>query len=909
MKKPIGRIIATEKVPTTMDKFTFWTDSDLKLHAFDIVKVKHIDDSYSFGVIENISHITDAQSFLTSFISSDFWDVTVDEPTLRVGMNYVEASVSYNNKNLYTPVHNNEPVYLASENEITMALGLDKIQNPLVCGSLKMYEGTSEEITLPVNLNSKFILGPEGAHLNISGISGLASKTSYAMFLMKAVQEQYLKMPVDSEESVAFVIFNVKGKDLMAIHSPNDFKDDSDGEKERVYQEYKDLGLSTEPFKKVKYFIPYSSNSSAKQSTYLPKEDIEEYIREGQLQKFKYSYEDDKESLEMLFADIDDPQQTMEAIISKIIDATDPDFGGGKVNTWEGFREKVDELSQKSQTQGRGTQRNSNEISVLSWRKFKRIVNKAIKNDDMFANRADSSRHECRLADAIKHISNNDVYVIDVAKLTEDKQAFVFGDAVRTIYKEFPQFDVVGVTTLFTFYWKQTVDTIKYAQNFCKSEGKMLVGGIASTILPDYIYKETGIKPHIGLLDKEGDLDEGNTDIIDELPLDYSILEEIDYEYPAHNAYFGYMTRGCPRNCAFCAVKTLEPQYKNYIGIKHQIKYVDEHFGAQKDLLLMDNNVFASNCFEQIIDEIKDCGFGKGATYIPPNEYDVAIKNLKVGYNLRAYTKKIIKLYDEIAEKLSEDEAGEFYLRREERGLLYAETATYDEICTFDETIRPLYDKLFHKSKRVRYIDFNQGLDARLATDKRMKKLSEINIRPLRIAFDHYEQSEVYISAVKKAAKYGIMELSNYLLYNFEDEPKELYYRMRINVDLCEELGVTIYSFPMKYHPINDPEYFKNRDYLGKHWNRKFIRAVQAVLNSTKGKIGKGIEFFEEAFGRDLDEFYKILWMPETFIIYRRKYDKKLRERLADRYKLVYMQIGFILRTTAFSQEIGHSMI
>ena len=258
---------------------------------------------------------------------------------------------------------------------------------------------------------------------------------------------------------------------------------------------------------------------------------------------------------------------------------------------------------------------------------------------------------------------------------------------------------------------------------------------------------------------------------------------------------------------------------------------------------------------------------------------------MKVGYNLRAYTKKIIKLYDEIAEKLSEDEAGEFYLRREERGLLYAETATYDEICTFDETIRPLYDKLFHKSKRVRYIDFNQGLDARLATDKRMKKLSEINIRPLRIAFDHYEQSEVYISAVKKAAKYGIMELSNYLLYNFEDEPKELYYRMRINVDLCEELGVTIYSFPMKYHPINDPEYFKNRDYLGKHWNRKFIRAVQAVLNSTKGKIGKGIEFFEEAFGRDLDEFYKILWMPETFIIYRRKYDKKLRERLADRYK------------------------
>ena len=430
MKEPIGRVIATEKVPTTMDKFTFWTNADFKLHAFDIVKVKHIDDSYSFGVIENISHITDAQSFLTSFISSDFGDVTVDEPTLRIGMNYVEASVSYNNKNLYTPVHNNAPVYLASENEITMALGLDKIQNPLVCGALKMYEGTSEEITLPVNLNSKFILGPEGAHLNISGISGLASKTSYAMFLLKAIQEQYLRMPIDNEESVAFVIFNVKGKDLMAIHSPNDFSEDGEGERNRVYQEYTDLELSTEPFKQVKY----SSNSSAKQGTYLPYEDIEEYIKEGQLLKYKYSYEDDKESLEMLFADIDDPQQTMEAIISKIIDKTDSDFGNGQVNTWEDFREKVDELSQKSQTQGRGSQRASNEISVLSWRKFKRIVNKAIKNDDMFANRADISRHECRLADAIKHISNNDAYVIDIAKLPEDKQAFVFGDAVRTIY-------------------------------------------------------------------------------------------------------------------------------------------------------------------------------------------------------------------------------------------------------------------------------------------------------------------------------------------------------------------------------------------------------------------------------------------------------------------------------------------
>jgi len=424
MSKLIGRVLATEKNPTTMDEFNFWTNSDLKLHAFDIVKVEHIENSYTFGVIENISHITDAQSFLTNYISSDFGDVNINESTLRVGMNYAKAKVSFNSGNLYTPVHNNAKVYLATADEITMALGLDKIQNPLVCGSLKMYEGTTEEVTLPVHLNSKFILGPEGAHLNISGISGLAAKTSYAMFLMKAIQDQYLNAD-EADDSVAFVIFNVKGRDLMAIDRANDFSSDGPEERERTLAEYDLLGLSTDPFKNVKYYIPYASPNSAKQSTFLSKDDIENYIDAGQLKKFKYIYSDDKENIEMIFADIDDPAQTMESIISKIIDNDDKDFGG--LSTWSDFMDKVTENAQKGSAGAKG------DISVLSWRKFKRVVRKAIQ-DDMFANAVNHSKSECRLADELKQIHKNEVRVIDIAKLPEDKQAFVFGDAVRTIY-------------------------------------------------------------------------------------------------------------------------------------------------------------------------------------------------------------------------------------------------------------------------------------------------------------------------------------------------------------------------------------------------------------------------------------------------------------------------------------------
>lgn len=478
----------------------------------------------------------------------------------------------------------------------------------------------------------------------------------------------------------------------------------------------------------------------------------------------------------------------------------------------------------------------------------------------------------------IEHIKTGKFAPLDTIPNFRDGEQNAILREYRLRYRDgkFPLFDVVGVTTLFTFYWRETIDTINYAKRFCSEEGRIIVGGIAATILHDEIFRETGINPFCGLLNKPGMLDADSEDIINELPLDYSILEEIDYQYPASNAYLAYMTRGCPRKCAFCAVPRLEPEYKDYIELKEQIRLATERFGPQKDLLLMDNNVFASKHFDKIIDEIKECGFQRGATYIPESEYNIAMRNIREGYNVRAYTRKLIGLYDSISARLPEAEQADFYLEREKRNLLYAEVVSPDAIIEFNERALPLYEKYFKRIKRMRIIDFNQGVDARLVTEKKMEKLSEINIRPLRIAFDHYSMKDTYEAAIRTAAKYGITNLSNYLLYNFEDNPDDLYYRMKLNVDLCDELGVTIYSFPMKYHPIDDPEYFQNRDYIGKHWSRKFIRSVQAVLNSTKGKIGRGKSFFEEAFGKNIEGFHKILWMPEAFIIHRFKYKDNL---------------------------------
>ena len=71
-----------------------------------------------------------------------------------------------------------------------------------------------------------------------------------------------------------------------------------------------------------------------------------------------------------------------------------------------------------------------------------------------------------------------------------------------------------------------------------------------------------------------------------------------------------------------------------------------------------------------------------------------------------------------------------------------------------------------------------------------------------------------------------------------------------------------------KYIPLFGED-AKHRDYVGKHWNKKYIRAIQSILNVTKGIVASGRNFFERAFGKDVNEFKEILYMPETYIVYR----------------------------------------
>ena len=183
--------------------------------------------------------------------------------------------------------------------------------------------------------------------------------------------------------------------------------------------------------------------------------------------------------------------------------------------------------------------------------------------------------------------------------------------------------------------------------------------------------------------------------------------------------------------------------------------------------------------------------------------------------------------------------------------------------------------KLRRPGERVasqRRVDFNQGVDARiLARDPvYLRELSTICLRPLRIAFDHLGLKGPYEKSVRIAHDYGLHELSNYMLYNFHDTPADLFERMRLNVLLNEELGVRIWSFPMRYQPTDRPD----RTFVGEKWTRYQLRSLQIILQATHGVVSGEPVFFRRAFGDTYDEFQEILARPQHFIFNREWYEQ-----------------------------------
>ena len=476
----------------------------------------------------------------------------------------------------------------------------------------------------------------------------------------------------------------------------------------------------------------------------------------------------------------------------------------------------------------------------------------------------------------------------------------MLGDEVRFVKGVDPNVDAavwdrIYITTLFTFDFSISAETILHYMRLVDDVSSLYVGGIMASLMPESIVEATGIdRSHIltGLFTDTSVVGDNNDINVDQLPLDYDILEDVNYKYPAGDNYFAYTTRGCPNHCSFCAVPILEPNFHVTNNIVEQIKVIDQKYGPKQHLLLLDNNVLNTPNLESLVDDLCAAGFGRDAKYVDPGTYNIVMMRYHNGDRAEFLDKKMIAYLDKFKKRIKSPEKLDTFLQI----VIGAEDAEdyAGYMLEHEDELSPIVEKYRSKTPKARYIDFNQGVDGRKINDDNMTQLARLAIKPLRIAFDDIKLKDTYCAAIRTAHRHGIKEISNYILFNYKDKPEDLYERLKINIELNRELGIQIFSFPMKYSPINRTD----RSYIGVNWTKKSIRAISAILQVTKGVVAAGSDFFYKAFGNTLEEYFELLAMPRELIMFRHHFEengttatwKKLYQAMSDEQKKELME-------------------
>ncbi len=259
----IGRVFATEKHPSTPDTFHFWTRLNTPVGIGTIVRIAVPQPSERnlgqgnarewviHGITVEAQGYTDLASALYDFVGADRDpELATLAPTERPEIRVFKAAVlRMEPEEPLQPVPIG-PVYLADDAAVLMSLRMDEYVHKGRGIPLGVY--VKGGIHSPIYLDADFLLGPEAAHLNISGISGLATKTSLIEFLLKSIFTHYY--PGDPQRSVAAVLFNVKGPDLLYLDLPPAEGGALTPEEVAIYER---LDIPATPFEHVSYYAPY----------------------------------------------------------------------------------------------------------------------------------------------------------------------------------------------------------------------------------------------------------------------------------------------------------------------------------------------------------------------------------------------------------------------------------------------------------------------------------------------------------------------------------------------------------------------------------------------------------------------------------------------------------------------------
>lgn len=390
----------------------------------------------------------------------------------------------------------------------------------------------------------------------------------------------------------------------------------------------------------------------------------------------------------------------------------------------------------------------------------------------------------------------------------KDRVRFIKGED-RSAYDT--AWDRIYITTLFSFEWTRTARSIDFALDLVGGQAhRVFVGGIAASLMHEKYISEPkwrGVRFIKGLLG--------------EAPAISLHLDPFEEELYADD------TGGKP-------IEDLVPDYSILEHIDYRYPVSDAYF-----------TYTSRGC-------IRKCSFC-GVPKLEGGQRDTN--------SLTTVVQGVSRLYGE------------------KRDLILMDNNVVAS-ANLKDTIAEIVDLGFERGatlQRGRYelkrrVDFNQGVDARILckTPMFLEELSRIALKPLRIAFDHLGLKKPYAQAIRYAAAVGLTELSNYMLYNFHDSPRDLFERMRLNVDLNEELGIRIFSFPMRYQPVTRPD----RGHVGENWNSYYLRSMQVVLQATHGIVSGAPVFFKKAFGNTYEEFESILLRPHHYIFNRYWYEQ-----------------------------------
>jgi uncharacterized protein len=244
---PIGRVVTSEDSPATAHEFYFWTAETGAAQNLDIghIVAAEAEDATAVAVLDDPRRYSDLQSFLDDFYAYD-GDPALEALSERVEILVFRARVLATKhrdekKKSKRPVKTG-PVYFATSAAIEYALGTEEFSGHRI--PMLLHENGNEEDgspqRTPLYVDGDYLLGPEAGHLNITGMSGLSTKTSHALFTISSTFQTV------KDKKVAALMFNVKGADLLFLDKPVEVDPEDDPELAERYEKAGQRGLPRE---------------------------------------------------------------------------------------------------------------------------------------------------------------------------------------------------------------------------------------------------------------------------------------------------------------------------------------------------------------------------------------------------------------------------------------------------------------------------------------------------------------------------------------------------------------------------------------------------------------------------------------------------------------------------------------